>query len=164
MRLNIFGNVHGKHCLLRAFKSVCHKCKNDVFYWECSHGSKVFFEYPIYGRLIRHKCKKHLNNQKIKNKYQIQVKIPLFLEKDVFGYSICSKIFNKKNQLTDHIKQLKKSDLDHSFFYNNKTNFETEKEIADSDFNKSLSENKNRSHNKPIFGKITIINKKSSNN
>jgi len=160
----MFGNVHGNHCLLRAFKSICPKCKNDVFYWECSHGSKVFFEYPVYGRLIRHKCQKHLNQEKIQNKYQIQVKIPVFLEKDVFSCSICGKIFNSRNKLADHIKQLKKIDLDHRLFYKNKLNFETEIKLTDFNFKKKIYENKNKSHNKPTFGKINIINKKSSNN
>jgi len=162
MTLNFFNRIHGKHCLLRAFKTVCPRCKNDVFYWECSHGSKVFFEYPIYGRLIRHKCKKHLTKENLKKKDHIEVKIPFFIEKDNFGCPICGKIFNKKNQLVDHIKQLKKSDEAHHSFYNNKLNFKTESEIFNYNLTKNLNENDNKNHYKPTFGKITIINKKSS--
>ncbi len=162
MTLNFFNRIHGKHCLLRAFKTVCPRCKNDVFYWECSHGSKVFFEYPIYGRLIRHKCKKHLTKENLKKKNHIKVKISLFIEKDNFGCPICGKIFNKKNRLVDHIKQLKKSDEAHHSFYNNKLNFKTDSEIFNYNLTKNLNENENKNHYKPTFGKITIINKKSS--
>ncbi|MCK4239933.1 MAG: hypothetical protein KAX33_12465 [Candidatus Lokiarchaeota archaeon] len=162
MTLNMFRSIHGPHCLLRAFKTVCPKCKNDVFYWECSHGSKVFFEYPIYGRLIRHKCKKHSTKENSKKKNHIKVKIPLFIIKDNFSCPICGKIFSKKNQLVDHIKQLKKSDEAHHNFYNNKLNLKTDSEILNYDLNKNLSKNENKNHYRPTFGKITIVNKKSS--
>jgi hypothetical protein len=128
-----------------------------VFYWECTHGSKVFFEYPIYGRLIRHKCKKSLLQRNIQNANRFEVKIPFFIEKDNFGCPICGKIFGTKVQLEDHIKQLKKYDLSHDNFYNNNFN-----SLYESNSNKKLNEFEDKKHYKPIFGKITIIKKKSS--
>ena len=52
-----FYKSHGKHCYLRSFQTSCRKCGADVLYWECTHGSKIFFDYPPYGKLRRHYCR-----------------------------------------------------------------------------------------------------------
>ena len=44
---------HPYDCRKRAYPTVCLLCSADVIYWECYHGSKVFFEPPNFGQ---HDC------------------------------------------------------------------------------------------------------------
>ena len=155
--MNLLGKTHGKHCQLRAFRTVCPNpdCKKEVFYWECIHGCKVFFEYPIYGKLIRHKCKTIPAGGKLKKKYRIEVKVPTFIEKEFFGCPICGKIFKTKEQLNNHIIELKKTDKAHQNTLDEQINQKNGWE------RKELKEkNSLKSRYEPLFGKIRVINKK----
>ncbi|MHA1192196.1 MAG: hypothetical protein ACTSP9_07840 [Promethearchaeota archaeon] len=101
-----FYKSHGKHCYLRSFKTSCPKCKTDVLYWECTHGSKIFFEYPPYGKL----------NQR-SDRFQVIIKKPIgLLKKARISCPVCGKLFENENYLKDHINQMKKNDDNHKIF------------------------------------------------
>ena len=70
-----FYRTHGRHCYLRSYQTKCPKCGVDVLYWECTHGSKVFFKYPPYGKLVRHFCRYHSARIERKRKFPVVVKI-----------------------------------------------------------------------------------------
>ena len=36
--------THGYDCRSETYPTVCNYCGQDVFYMECNHGSKVFFD------------------------------------------------------------------------------------------------------------------------
>ncbi|MFX0072066.1 MAG: hypothetical protein ACFFAO_13340 [Candidatus Hermodarchaeota archaeon] len=126
-----------------------------MLYWECTHGCKVFFEYPPYGKLIAHKCKKR-TGKKILNRYPVIVKKPKgLLEKASLSCPICGKLFKSETDLKNHLKhseQYKKSD----------PNFSKTEDLIHI-FNQN---NPNRAHNqntnqyKPLFGKINIKRRK----
>ena len=146
-----FYKSHGKHCHLRSFKSNCSKCGADVLFWECTHGSKVFFEYPPYGKLIRHICKKSRQNTK-KNRFRIIVKNPReSLLKPPIQCDICGKIFKNREGLKNHMSQLEKSDYIHKIF--------------ESDDKKLIKNRLDQNQKKeikdyyPIFGKMNFRNK-----
>ena len=44
---------HPYDCAIRKYPTNCRYCGQFVIYWECSHGSKVFFEPPDRGK---HQC------------------------------------------------------------------------------------------------------------
>jgi len=142
---------HGKHCVLRSFPTKCPRCKAEVLYWECRHGSKLFFTYPVYGRLIRHICKKDKPLSK-KNKYPIIVKTPNKILKEAGPYcSVCGKNFKTTNDLHSHLIELKKLDPLHERFFENKLRF------RDNSSEKVLGKkNEIKTHFKPEFGRITI--------
>ena len=73
---------HGKHCYLRSFQSKCPKCNVNILFWECTHGCKVFFEYPPYGKLVRHICRRRDGSFNQKPKFSIIVKKPEGLLED----------------------------------------------------------------------------------
>ena len=150
-------SAHGKHCYLRSFKTSCPSCGIDVLYWECTHGCKVFFQYPPYGKLIRHKCKKFKGKSKLsKNKYPVIVKIPKgLLEKASPSCPACGKLFKTELNLREHLKQLKKSEALHRLYY------EQEIKIEDNSRRSKRLNDKFNIHYKPVFGKITL--KKKSN-
>lgn len=53
------GTTHGNWCNTKTRPWRCQYCKEDVFYFTCNHGCKVFFEelgYPW----TQHKCKEYL--------------------------------------------------------------------------------------------------------
>lgn len=145
-----YSKVHGKHCYLRSFKTSCRKCGADVLYWECTHGCRVFFEYPPYGKLIRHHCRPMINKA-CRNKYKVIVKTPkkMFDPQIVFNCPVCGKSFKTKNSLEDHIHELKNIDKAHKNFSENKFSIEEDKD------NKKIL-----IYQKPKFGKINIKNKK----
>ncbi|UCD02270.1 MAG: hypothetical protein JSV23_04450 [Promethearchaeota archaeon] len=147
---------HGKHCYLRSFQSKCPKCNASVLYWECTHGSKVFFEYPPYGKLVRHYCRYSTGKSNIKKNYQIIVKKPKsLLENQSPSCPICGKLFKNINNLEDHLENLKKRDIYHKLFIENRISFEDEnKEYMQTDSERI------RSYNKPKFGKISIKKEK----
>ncbi len=146
-----FYRSHGKHCHLRSFKTNCSKCGGDVLYWECTHGSKIFFNYPPYGKLIKHICQK--TRQKISNnKYKVIVKNPKKLMfKQHIICSICGKIFKNKENLNNHINQLKKTDYFHHIV--NTENKDLEKNLLDQTQKEKIN------GYKPVFGKLNFRNK-----
>jgi len=140
---------HGKHCYLRSFRTKCRRCGVDVLYWECTHGSKLFFEYPPYGKLVRHYCRKSLGKN-IKNKYPIFVKRPEKLLKDASpSCPACGKLFKNNDDLKEHLKQLKNRDELHEQFLKN-----------DFLFNSANVRKKSSNSSDYVFGKINIKLKK----
>lgn len=102
-------STHGKHCYLRSFQTKCPKCGVDVLYWECNHGCKVFFEYPPYGKLLKHICRRDIYKNR-KKKYTIIVKKPKkLLETASPSCPVCGKLFKTENDVKEHMKQLKKT-------------------------------------------------------
>ncbi len=146
-----FHKSHGKHCYYRSFQTKCPRCGDDVLYWECRHGCKVFFNYPPYGKLIQHRCR-HYKGKNIKNKYPVIVKTPRgLLEEASPSCSICGKLFKNKNDLDSHLKEAKKNDNHHSQFLESNFYFTIE------DNNKSHKELKKTKKFTPSkFGQINI--------
>jgi hypothetical protein len=142
---------HGKHCYLRSFKTSCRKCGADVLYWECTHGSKIFFEYPPYGKLQRHYCRREQGLFNKKKKFPTVVKPPKgLLENPYLSCPVCGKIFKTESSLQNHIKERKKDDLKHFLFADNRLVFNEKDEKK-----KFKSENKEFQY-KPKFGRINI--------
>ena len=140
---------HGKHCFRRSFQTKCRKCGVDVLYWECTHGSKIFFEYPPYGKLVRHYCRKPLG-KKLINKYPVFVKRPQKLLKDASpSCPACGKLFKSEYDLKEHLKQLKNRDKLHEQFLKN-----------DFVFNTAHEKKKSISTGNYVFGKMNIKPKK----
>ena len=143
--MRTFYSAHGKHCYLRSFQVKCLKCGIDVLYWECTHGCKVFFEYPPYGKLIKHNCRLYMNKNR-KNKYTIIVKKPNKLLKDVSpSCPICGKLFRTENDVIEHLKQIKKTDELHKNYFENDLSFES-----------FFQENNQNLSIKPKFGRINL--------
>ena len=143
---------HGKHCFLRSFQTSCKKCGADVLYWECTHGSKIFFEYPPYGKLQRHFCRidRRLSNKR--KEFPIVVKPPKgLLENPYFTCPVCGKIFKKETSLQDHFKELNKDDVEHYLFSTNKLVFNNK-----IDNKNKLDSNSIKLRYKPKFGRINI--------
>lgn len=148
--------THGKHCYLRSFQSKCPKCNTSVLYWECTHGSKVFFEYPPYGKLVRHFCRRRKGAFNVRKKSQIIVKKPKgLLENQSPSCPICGKLFKNLDNLEDHLENLKKSDIYHKLFIENRISFEEE----NNEYMQKGSE-QIRTYNKPKFGKINVKREK----
>jgi hypothetical protein len=108
--------IHGPHCRIRSFPTCCPDCKKPVLYWECSHGARVFFDYPIYGKPIRHICQKvHKNKSRVltTNAEQNQ----RLLQIETYQCPVCGKIFEQGDGLVRHINQKKKQDDDHADFF-----------------------------------------------
>jgi len=145
--MRLFYKSHGKHCYLRSFQTSCPRCGEDVLYWECTHGSKVFFQYPPYGKLIRHICRIHKDLGR--NKYPVIVKSPKkLLENASPSCPTCGKLFKTEKNLESHLKQLRKSDSLHRQYYKNKIL------IEDNSLQKNFDMFKIRY--KPKFGAINI--------
>jgi endogenous inhibitor of DNA gyrase (YacG/DUF329 family) len=147
-----FYKSHGRHCYLRSFQTKCPKCGKEVLYWECTHGSKVFFEYPPYGKLIRHICQKSSGKYGKKVNYEILIKIPKgLLEKRSPNCPVCGKLFKSEKDLNNHLQALRKEENLHKQFFENKLIFEN---THSEDIKK---ENRhNIFYNKPRFGRINI--------
>jgi len=147
---------HGKHCYLRSFQTKCSKCGADVLYWECRHGSKIFFNYPPYGKLIKHFCRYTKGQPVVKKDFPVIVTTPKgLLEKESPSCPACGKLFKNPKNLNDHLKNMRNRDDLHHNFDKNKLNFELgyqEKNQENSD--------KYKLYNKPKFGKINIKKKK----
>ena len=136
---------HGKHCYRRSFQTKCRKCGVDVLYWECIHGSKIFFEYPPYGKLVRHYCRKSLGKN-VKSKYPVFVKKPEKILKNASpSCPACGKLFKNENDLKEHLKQLKNRDDLHGQFFKKDFIFKTEN-----------NKKKSNIYGKPMFGKINV--------
>ena len=146
-----FYSSHGKHCYLRSFQTSCPRCGADVLYWECTHGSKVFFEYPPYGKLIRHICSKY-KYKNIRNKYPVIIKRPKgLLEKPSPSCPVCGKLFRTEKNLKEHLKQLKKNDPLHNQYFKNKI-------LIEENLQKKIHDNfdKFKIYYKSKFGTINI--------
>jgi sarcosine oxidase delta subunit len=141
-----FPSTHGKHCTLRTFKSECPSCGADILYWECTHGCKVFFEYPPYGKLIKYRCKKN-KGKNIRKKYDIIVKTPKgLLENTSKHCHACGKIFKNQQSLNDHITQMEKCDYFHQIL------------SAKGAEDQKSGKKENKSY-KPKFGQINVKRK-----
>ncbi|MFX1574642.1 MAG: hypothetical protein ACFFB0_18040 [Promethearchaeota archaeon] len=155
-----FYKSHGKHCYLRSFQTKCPRCGIDVLYWECRHGSKVFFNYPPYGKLVRHLCRQKKGVLNIKKQYKIIVKTPQgLLGKESPSCPVCGKLFKSDINLKDHLKNSKNNDDLHKAFLHSELIFEEENReinIKNSD--------KIKVYNKPKFGRINITKRKNFNN
>ncbi|MFX0000870.1 MAG: hypothetical protein ACFE9Q_11740 [Candidatus Hodarchaeota archaeon] len=143
---------HGKHCYLRSFQSKCPKCGANVLYWECTHGSKVFFEYPPYGKLVRHFCRYNIEKLKVRKRIQVIVKKPKgLLENQSPSCPICGKLFKNKISLENHLDNTKKNDIYHKLFSENRISFVNEYKTNNQ---KDLGYIK--FHDRPKFGKINL--------
>jgi hypothetical protein len=151
-----FYKSHGKHCYLRSFQTKCLKCGADVLYWECRHGSKIFFNYPPYGKLIRHYCRYSRTNLQRKKQFPVIVKTPKgLLEKESPSCPMCGKLFKNLESLNDHLTNLKHQDSLHEKFNNNTLNVEVGYRE-----NSEKNSEKYKVYYKPKFGKINIKKKK----
>ncbi|MBN1215241.1 MAG: hypothetical protein JXA99_07325 [Candidatus Lokiarchaeota archaeon] len=146
-----FYKSHGKHCHLRSFKSNCPKCGADVLFWECTHGSKVFFQYPPYGKLIRHICINPRQN-KIGDAFKVVVKNPRALHLEIpIQCQICGKIFKNKEDLKSHMIQLRKSDYLHKIL------IDIEKNSIEENSDQAVKSKSEKYF--PSFGKINFKHK-----
>jgi hypothetical protein len=127
-----------------------------VLYWECVHGSKVFFEYPPYGQLVKHYCRYRKGKFNIKKKIQIIVKKPKgLLEDQSPSCPICGKLFKNISSLEDHLENLKKSDIYHKLFIENRISFKDENnKYKRKDFEQI------KTYDQSKFGKINIKKEK----
>jgi uncharacterized Zn finger protein len=117
-------------------------------YWECTHGCKVFFEYPPYGKLIKHKCKKKGNKDRKKIYKNIIKKPKGLLNNPNLHCPACGKVFQNKQSLRDHIKSLKSQDYYHRILISS---------FDDLDSNDlKVNQTKGESKHKPVFGKVTF--------
>jgi len=147
-----FYKSHGKHCYLRSFQMVCKKCGADVLYWECTHGSKIFFEYPPYGKLIRHNCRRARGLLREGKKFPIVVKTPKgLLGEPYYSCAVCGKMFRDEGSLKDHFNAQRKNDLEHKMFSSSKETFIN----INSSKNNSYA-SRNKVQHKPKFGRINI--------
>ncbi len=144
---------HRKHCYLRVFQSKCPKCNATVLYWECTHGNKVFFEYSSYGNLMSYFCLYDLVLFNKKKNFQIVVKKePIeLLEKQSPNCPVCRKLFKNINSSEKHLENLRKNDIYHTLFFENKIPFEDSyKETIHKDFNQI------KYYEQPEFGKFNV--------
>jgi hypothetical protein len=115
----IMPRFHGPHCRLRSFPIKCKKCGELAMFWECTHGCRVLFQYPIYGRPIRHIC----SNSIVKKSKKNYVLVPhgehklQQIERTTYRCPVCKKIFDTDSALNSHIQRLKKSDDNHAEFF-----------------------------------------------
>ncbi len=151
---------HGKHCYLRSFKTSCPTCGADVLYWECTHGSKIFFEYPPYGKLVKHYCRKYLSSKSQKKKFKVIVKTPNRLFDDPkISCPICGKLFDSNISLDNHLIMLKRTDPEHKNFFKDRIKFSEEDH-----YKNRKKQKENNSFQSPKFGQVNIkkANKNSS--
>jgi hypothetical protein len=149
-----FSTAHGSHCYLRSFKTKCPNCGADVLYWECTHGCKVFFEYPPYGKLIKHICKKR-RHKNVKKEYKNIVKTPKgLLENSNVYCPACGKAFDNEASLHNHIQEKKKFDYYHKILISSINNDEAKKTKLE-----ETKDQQKEDQYKPKFGKINFKNK-----
>ena len=147
---------HGKHCYLRSFQSRCPRCNANVLFWECAHGSKVFFEYPPYGKLVRHICRYRKGSYNLKNPHPVIVKKPKgLLEYRYLSCPICGKLFKDASSLDNHLENLKKNDINNMHFVLNRISFEDDlKQYVQTERDKI------KTYDMPKFGKVNIKKQK----
>ena len=101
---------------VKCFVTTCKFCNESVMYWEGSRGSKMFFNFPIYGKFIQHLCKKR-EKIWVKPESAKQKRNKKQIDKSTIQCPVCSKKFKTKQSITAHIKNMKKIDnLHHEFF------------------------------------------------
>jgi uncharacterized C2H2 Zn-finger protein len=108
--------LHGPHCRIRSFPTKCPECKSPVLFWECSHGTRIFFDYPIYGKPMRHICQKKRERKSfvlITRAEQNQKQ----LQESTYQCPVCGKLFENEKSLLYHINQKKKQDDNHAEFF-----------------------------------------------
>jgi hypothetical protein len=110
-------HYHGPHCRLRSFPTKCPECKGPVLYWECSHGVKMFFEYPIYGKPLRHLCQKKISKKKKTVAITHEEHQMKLLNTSSYQCPVCNRIFDKETGLAYHLKNLRKNDVAHAEFF-----------------------------------------------
>jgi hypothetical protein len=102
--------------------------------------------------LIRHHCRHHKASLQIKKKYPIIVKKPKgLLEKQSLSCPVCGKLFKKAKSLEDHLGNLRKNDIYHKLFLENRISFE-DKNREDIQKDRDQIEE----YKKLEFGKINI--------
>jgi len=154
-----FSKSHGSHCYLRSFQTKCSKCGMDVLYWECTHGCKIFFDYPPYGKLIKHFCRKRFGENQ-KNNNRIIVKTPtILLENSSPSCPVCGKFFKNEKNLNNHLSSLKDLDYHHTLFFDNKILFTNDDRMHEQTKLQDFFKKKERFENKPKFGRINIKKK-----
>ena len=146
---------------VRSFTGKCRRCGQAVFYWEGSAGSKVFFEYPVKGKLIKHVCrplskKRHKSFVKLSHSEH-----SIFdLERKSYICPVCGKLFKDELSLSSHIKDLEKTEQAHSDFFKNALDLVD----FDEDYQKTIYDTINQENyldNK--YGVIFKIRKKRQN-
>ncbi|MHA1269207.1 MAG: C2H2-type zinc finger protein [Candidatus Helarchaeota archaeon] len=108
---------HGQWCTRRSFETVCPRCGKKVFYWECDHGCKVFFELPLRRPFTKHRCY-------WKSYSEIKIEMEASLEREYdfrerYSCPVCYKSFKSEKDLRNHLKSMKKQDDDHIAYYRN---------------------------------------------
>ena len=112
----------------------------------------MFFQYPPYGKLIRHNCRKDRGLLRGKKNFPIVVKTPKgLLGEQYYNCAVCGKMFRDEGSLKDHFNAQRKNDLEHKMFSRNKLTFEN----INSSLNNSYTYRSTDQH-KPKFGKINI--------
>ncbi|MHA1491273.1 MAG: hypothetical protein ACTSRI_16685 [Promethearchaeota archaeon] len=145
-----FYKSHGKHCYLRSFQTKCPKCGTPVLYWECTHGCKIFFEYPPYGKLIKHICRQSIEKKR-KNKYPIIIKKPRnLLEEASPSCPVCGKLFKNETNLKEHLKASRQNDYRHDLFLKGIILINDKR-------------NQIKTQYKPKFGRINVKKRKNNN-
>ena len=109
--------AHGPWCSYKGYNTRCPKCKKEVFYWECHHGCKVFFDLPLRRPLTVHKCyRKSYREYKIELDKLVD---DLYKFRESYSCPVCHKIFKSESALRSHLKSLRHIDDDHSIYYAN---------------------------------------------
>ena len=116
---------------VRSFPTKCQRCGAPVLYWEGDRGTKIFFNLPIYGKPISHRCKRQGRKKRLPIKTHHELLVDK-LEKVTYQCPVCSKLCNTELALTNHIKKMKKQDDEHSEFFGQTLdliNFDDEEEM-----------------------------------
>lgn len=116
-QLQLMVRYHGPHCRLRSFPTKCPRCHSTVIFWQCTHGCKLFFEYPIYGRTLKHICKSNPKRPYNQSSISHGNYVVKFVERSTYRCPVCQKILESEDALLDHIRRLKRSDDSHAHFF-----------------------------------------------
>ncbi|MHA1311880.1 MAG: C2H2-type zinc finger protein [Candidatus Helarchaeota archaeon] len=109
--------VHGPWCRVRSFKTRCPKCNAEVFYWECEHGCRVFFDLPLRRPLRRHRCNKGAySDARIKINEDLDEG---YVFRDFYNCPVCNRLFKSEKDLKNHLKSMKSNDDEHKMYYRN---------------------------------------------
>lgn len=53
--ISLYGTTHGPWCNTRTYPTTCRQCKASVYFFSCTHGSRVFFD-NLGGSWPIHRC------------------------------------------------------------------------------------------------------------